>query len=591
MSAYTRHPVDKVERQSHSLDWRDVTFEVTRKSLLGKKLGVKRILNNVSGSAAPGEVVAIMGPSGSGKTSLLDILADRVSSGKITGDILLNKISRTPISFRAVSAYVAQEDSLMGSFTVLETLRQSARLALPKQVSHDERERRVQHVVDIMGLRSCENTLIGDVFRKGISGGQKRRVSAAIELLKSPSVLLLDEPTSGLDSASAYNIMEYLKNLASEDKCTIVVTIHQPSSDIWLSLSKVCFLVQGNIVYFGPPDKVPEYFAAAGYPVPTFTNPAEHVMNLVNTDFPGHGDVPGLVDHYNTVANQGGASRTSDDLDSVPRLNDSEIWATVRPSKLQQFITLLVRNFQNNVRNPGIYWVRLVMYVILSFMIGTMYIRTNDSLTQRDQVPMLFYVQAFLVFMAVAVLPFFDEIRSVFARERANSNVNVAVFVIANFLACLPGIALIAVVSSGMVVGLAGLNAFGWFCLNLFLSMVVSESLMMLLGAATPHYIIGIALGAGIYGMFMLVCGFMVPADRIPAGWKWVHHLAFHTYAFAAFMFAEFDDAPPLGDLILTEYNLEDTDLGLNMVILAIWTAVLQLFFFAALYYLHTGRR
>ncbi|KAF4720969.1 hypothetical protein FOZ62_030821 [Perkinsus olseni] len=258
---------------------------------------------------------------------------------------------------------------------------------------------------------------------------------------------------------------------------------------------------------------------------------------------------------------------------------------------MQQFVTLLVRNFKNNVRNPGIYWVRLVMYVILSFMVGTMYIRTNDSLTQRDQVPMLFYVQAFLVFMAVAVLPFFDEIRSVFGRERANSNLNVAVFVAANFLACLPGIAIIALVSSAMVVGLAGLHAFGWFFLNLFLSMVVSESLMMLLGAATPHYIIGIALGAGIYGMFMLVCGFMVPADRIPPGWKWVHHLAFHTYAFGAFMFAEFDNAPPLGDFILREYNLEETDLGINMTVLTIWMVVLQVLFLAALYYLHTGRR
>ncbi|KAF4666548.1 hypothetical protein FOZ61_009589 [Perkinsus olseni] len=576
MSSYTRDPVDKAERHSHSLDWRDITFEVTRKSLLGKKLGVKRILNNVSGSAAPGEVVAIMGPSGSGKTSLLDILADRVSSGKIMGDVLLNKTPRTPISFRAVSAYVAQEDSLMGSFTVLETLRQSARLALPKRVGHDERERRVQHVIDIMGLRSC---------------GQKRRVSVAIELLKAPSVLLLDEPTSGLDSASAFNIMEYLKNLAVEDRCTIIVTIHQPSSDIWLSLSKVCFLVEGSVVYLGPPDKVPEYFASVGYPVPAFTNPAEHVMNLVNTDFPGHGDVPGLIDRYKEVKDMDEETPAPDDITSSRALSDREIWSSVRPSKMQQFVTLLVRNFKNNVRNPGIYWVRLVMYVILSFMVGTMYIRTNDSLTQRDQVPMLFYVQAFLVFMAVAVLPFFDEIRSVFARERANSNLNVAVFVAANFLACLPGIAIIALVSSAMVVGLAGLHAFGWFFLNLFLSMVVSESLMMLLGAATPHYIIGIALGAGIYGMFMLVCGFMVPPDRIPSGWKWVHHLAFHTYAFGAFMFAEFDSAPPLGDFILREYNLEDTDLGINMTVLTIWTVVLQVLFFAALYYLHTGRR
>ncbi|KAF4663827.1 hypothetical protein FOL47_005536 [Perkinsus chesapeaki] len=566
MTSYTRDPISKAERHSHSLEWSDLSFEVNRKTLLGKSLGIKKILKNVTGSAAPGEVVAIMGPSGSGKTSLLDILADRVSSGKITGEICLNKVTRTPISFRAVSAYVAQEDSLMGSFTVLETLRQSARLALPKRVSHEERERRVQHGIDIMGLRSCEHTLIGDVFRKGISGGQKRRVSVAIELLKIPSVLLLDEPTSGLDSASAFNIMEYLKKLAQEDQCTIIVTIHQPSSDIWQSLSKVCFLVEGNVVYFGPPDRVPEYFAAAGYPVPTFTNPAEHVMNLVNTDFPGHGDVQGLVERYRKIeSEQAAANINVDEVQPSRTFTDKEIWTAVRPSKLQQFFALLIRNFQNNVRNPGIYWVRLVMYLILSFMIGTMYIRTNDSLTQMDQVPMLFYVQAFLVFMAVAVLPFFDEIRSVFARERSNSNVNVAVFVAANFLACVPGIALIALVSTAMVVGIAGLHSFGWFYLNLFLSMVVSESLMMLLGAATPHYIIGIALGAGIYGMFMLVCGFMVPSDRIPPGWKWVHYLAFHTYAFGAFMFAEFDGEPPLGDAILAQYNLEDTDLGLNM--------------------------
>lgn len=89
-----------------------------------------------------------------------------------------------------------------------------------------------------------------------------------------------------------------------------------------------------------------------------------------------------------------------------------------------------------------------------------------------------------------------------FARERANPNVNVAVCAQANFLVCLPGIGLTAVVSSGMAIGLTGRNTFGWFCLDLFLSMVVSESLMMLLGAATLHYFIGIAVAAGIYGMF-----------------------------------------------------------------------------------------
>ncbi|KAF4717197.1 hypothetical protein FOZ63_003441, partial [Perkinsus olseni] len=160
---------------NNSLEWQGISYDVKRRNLFGKKLETKRILDSVSGSACPGQLVAIMGPSGSGKTTLLDILADRVSSGKIDGTISVNKRPRSTVSFRAVSAYVSQEDSLIGSFTVLETLRQSARLALPKSVDAGERERRVQHAIDMMGLRSCENVLIGDVFRKGVSGGQKRR--------------------------------------------------------------------------------------------------------------------------------------------------------------------------------------------------------------------------------------------------------------------------------------------------------------------------------------------------------------------------------------------------------------------------------
>lgn len=158
-----------------TLSWSNMCYTVdTKKKTPKHPDGKKTILTNVTGRCAPGELTAVMGPSGSGKTTLLDILADRISSGTLQGDIALNGETRNLKTFRAVSSYVAQEDSLLGSFTVLETLEMAAKLSLPNSVTHREVVERVQTVIDEMGLRVCEHTLVGDIFRKGISGGQKK---------------------------------------------------------------------------------------------------------------------------------------------------------------------------------------------------------------------------------------------------------------------------------------------------------------------------------------------------------------------------------------------------------------------------------
>ncbi|KAF0707976.1 hypothetical protein As57867_006468, partial [Aphanomyces stellatus] len=215
-----------------------------------------------------------MGPSGSGKTTLLDILADRVSSGAIAGDIHVNGRPRDS-HFRLLASYVAQEDSLLGSFTVLETLRYAAQLSVASTVSAQERELRVQEAIDDMGLRSCEHTIVGDIFRKGLSGGQKRRLSIAIELLSHPTILLLDEPTSGLDSASTHAVITYIAKLAKQNR-TIVCTIHQPSSMVYHMFDNVMILAQGHTAYFGSPHDSLAHFASLGHPCPQFTNPGEY---------------------------------------------------------------------------------------------------------------------------------------------------------------------------------------------------------------------------------------------------------------------------------------------------------------------------
>ncbi|KAF4318295.1 hypothetical protein BBO99_00007531 [Phytophthora kernoviae] len=505
-----------------------------------------------------------MGPSGSGKTTLLDILADRISSGTVKGGICVNGKTRDVKTFRAVASYVAQEDSLLGSFTALETLEMAARLSLPNSVTHTDIRNHVQTVINEMGLRACEHARVGDIFRKGISGGQKRRLSIAIELLSDPAILLLDEPTSGLDSASTFKVMQFVSRLCKEGR-TVICTIHQPSSLVYDLFTNVAILAAGETVYFGPRINMLPHFATLGYMCPNYQDPLEHFISVANTDFTGHGDTPQLVAGV---------------IERLP------------PSPMRQLVVLLRRNTLDNMRNPGIYWVRLVMYTALSFMMGTMFLSTNTKIVDHDVVYLITYANSFLVFMSIAVLPFFIEQRAVFLRERTNSGLNVFSYVIANFLGALPGIFLIAVTSTLLVNYLAGLNSYGIFLLTVFLSLVVAESLMHLIAACVPHFIIGMALGAAIFGWFILSMGLFVPRPAIPNYWIWAYYLGFMSYGFEVLMYNQFhNESSTEGQAILSRFGFEDVDLGRDLAILAANAVAFEMMFALILYKFHTGRR
>lgn len=189
----------------------------------------KSILSNISGYVEPGQMLAVMGPSGAGKSSLLDILAKKHKRGVTTGKILINGMSPTRRQFKRITGFVDQDDSLMGTLTVRETLTYAALMRLPRHMSLKAKQKRVEDVIQELGISRIADSLIGIPGQRGISGGEKRRVSIGKELVTSPSLLFLDEPTSGLDAYNAGVVMECLQKLAHEGKRTIVVTIHQVS--------------------------------------------------------------------------------------------------------------------------------------------------------------------------------------------------------------------------------------------------------------------------------------------------------------------------------------------------------------------------
>jgi len=191
----------------------------------------KILLNNLTGICKAGHLTAIMGASGAGKTTLLSTLACRIQSKKLVGDISANKSPYNFDNFGDFANYVMQQDLLMETLTVRETLELAANLKL--NLSEEEKKVRINRLVRKFKLEKCLDVVVGGHLLKGISGGERKRTSIAFELISDPGVVMLDEPTSGLDSLTSFIIIRYLKQLTEQEGKTIIMTIHQPNSDIY----------------------------------------------------------------------------------------------------------------------------------------------------------------------------------------------------------------------------------------------------------------------------------------------------------------------------------------------------------------------
>lgn len=245
-------------------------------------LNGKNILNNIQGLARPGEVMAIMGASGAGKTTFLDILARKNKRGEVSGDFFVNGEKVSNQDFKNVVGFVDQEDTMLPTLTVHETILNSALLRLPRDMSRSAKEQRVYDVEKQLGIHHIRDSLIGseEGHGRGISGGEKRRVGIACELVTSPSILFLDEPTSGLDAYNAYNVIECLVTLAKTYNRTVIFTIHQPRSNITALFDRLVLLAQGHTVYSGPFARCQDYFDQIGYSCPPGFNIADYLVDL-----------------------------------------------------------------------------------------------------------------------------------------------------------------------------------------------------------------------------------------------------------------------------------------------------------------------
>ncbi|KAK3598669.1 hypothetical protein CHS0354_020431 [Potamilus streckersoni] len=242
----------------------------------------KTVLSNITMQLKSGQITALLGNSGSGKTSLLDVISCR-SSGSVTGKVYYNNYEVTKTIIQDHASYVMQADRLLPNLTVRETLLYTSRLKLPGNTSYSDIKEKVQTVIMEMGLKNVADSRVGGQIFRGISGGERRRVTIAIQLLQNPDMVLLDEPTSGLDSHTARHLVKSLADMAHKGKI-VLLTIHQPSSDIFKLLDQVAILTSGELSFCGGASELVPYFSRLGYPCPHYMNPMDHYIDLSSID-------------------------------------------------------------------------------------------------------------------------------------------------------------------------------------------------------------------------------------------------------------------------------------------------------------------
>ncbi|XP_038648794.1 broad substrate specificity ATP-binding cassette transporter ABCG2-like [Scyliorhinus canicula] len=238
----------------------------------------KEVLSEVSGIMKPG-MNAIMGPLGCGKSTLLDILAARKDPSGLTGEVLIDG-TQQPINFNRIAGYVVHGYMMTETLTVRENLEFSAALRLPKNVSKSERTKRVNRLIKDLRLTKIKDAKIGTSFTRGISDGEKKKTSIAMELIRDPGVLFLDEPTSGLDTSNANAVLQLLRRLARHGK-TIIFSVHQPRYSMFKQFDSLTLLTNGKLMYHGPGKYSIDYFKAIGYKFQSHANPVDVLLDIL----------------------------------------------------------------------------------------------------------------------------------------------------------------------------------------------------------------------------------------------------------------------------------------------------------------------
>ncbi|XP_021289417.1 ABC transporter G family member 20-like [Herrania umbratica] len=537
-----------------------------RTVIVSPESSTKTILKDVTGEAREGEIMAILGASGSGKSTLIDALANGIAKQSLKGSVTLNGEVLESGLLKVISAYVMQDDLLFPMLTVEETLMFSAEFRLPRSLSTSKKKARVQALIDQLGLRSAAKTVIGDEGHRGVSGGERRRVSIGIDIIHDPMLLFLDEPTSGLDSTSAFMVVKVLQRIAQSGSI-VIMSVHQPSYRILGLLDRLIFLSQGQTLYSGSPANLSEFFRDFGHPIPENENPAEFALDFIReleetpcesqnlVEFnkswqsaknPSNNisNKPNLSlkDAINTSISRGKlVSRATNDLNPTSSVSSfaNPFWIEV--------LVLLKRLSINSRRMPEVFGIRLAAIVITGIIVASMFWQLDDSPRgMQERLGCFAFAISTTFYTCAHEVPEFIQERFIFMRETAFNAYRRSSYVLARSLISLPSLITLSiafVTITFWTVGLAGgFPGFVFLLLTIFASFWAGSSFVAFLSALVSDVLVSFVVVVATLAYFTLFSGFFVSRNRLPGYWLWFHYLSIVKYPYEAVLLNEFRD-------------------------------------------------
>jgi ABC-type multidrug transport system ATPase subunit len=557
----------------------------------------REILRDVSGVVRPGQVLAVMGPSGCGKTTLLDCLSGQKTIQ--SGSIRLNR-ERLSKKWRRRICYVLQQDIFFAELTLRETLEYTAMLRLPEKLAKTEKMRCVDHILEVLDLTHCQNTKIGDYLNRGLSGGEKKRANIACELLTNPSILLLDEPTSGLDSHAATSLITSLQKYAAQEHKTVIITVHQPSSQMFHLFDRLLLLCKGQTAYFGEVTKVVDYFHDIGLHMKPHYNPADFILeqikssteireriigeakaarktssypselnsndvftkeqnNLVIDDFRHY---HGLIKHQDSHVLANG-DETQSETEGKHLWMDTQSHSSSASSDsshehdfslgyptsfLTQFKVLSQRNFRE-ARPRMLSRLNLFQTIGLGIMAGALWFqlpKTEESL--HDIQGWMFFSQTYwMLFALFGALSSFPPEREVISKERRSGAYRLSAYYIAKMMGELPLVitlpAIYHLISYPML-GFSSPSLFLTMLAFLLLNTVVAQSVGFFIGACCMDMNLSVTISALYTLATQLFGGYL--STRFPVWMEWMRYTSMIHYAYQNMQILEFSEGPQI---------------------------------------------